>query len=296
MGRYAEVIGKSPAPAPAIGMMPMFDPVKALAVKLADGTTWAGREKLDEPRRLIRERFGGTILLLDFNRDGKIDILLPAAVLRGDRVGDLLLRNDGNNAFADVTKETGLATHAGSVGGAVGDFDNDGFADLALAGTEGVKLYRNNSGKGFEDKTAAVGLDKEKGAFLTASWVDLDQDGDIDLILARYAADAPLAVKQLKGEKGDSGGQLVVYANVGVAPSTHPSQPAPPLSTAFKPITEPEALIVKGAVSGIVTTDVSRGLPYAVPSSAFSAFACKHACKLRVSADSPAKPGSPSYT
>ena len=109
-----------------------------------------------------------------------------------------------------------------------------------------MRLFRNNAGKGFEDKTAAVGLDKEKGVFLTASWVDLDQDGDLDLLLARYAADAPLAVKHLKGEKGESGGQLVVYANVGVAPPAHPSQPTPPLSTAFKPITEPEALARQG--------------------------------------------------
>jgi hypothetical protein len=188
--------------------MPLFDPVKGLAVKLADGTTWAARDKLDEPRRLVRERFGGTILFLDFNRDGKTDILLHSSVLRAGKPGDLLLRNDGNNVFSDATKEAGLATHASSVGGAVGDFDNDGFADLALAGTEGMKLFRNNAGKGFEDKTAAVGLDKEKGAFLTASWVDLDQDGDIDLVLARYAADVPHAVRHLRVRRVKTAGSL----------------------------------------------------------------------------------------
>lgn len=260
MGRYGEVIGRSPAPAPAIGIMPMFDPLKALAVKLADGTTWADRDKLDEFRQAVRSRFGGTILLLDFNRDGKPDVLLPSAVLRDNKAGDLLLRNDGNNAFADVTKEAGLANHPGSVGGAVGDFDNDGFADLALAGRDGVRLFRNQDGKAFEDKTTAAGLDKPKGAFLTASWVDLDQDGDLDLVLARYAQDAAAATRQLRGEKADPTGQLVVFANVGAAPETHPSKPTPPLSTAFKPITQADALLVKGAVSGIVTTDVDGDL------------------------------------
>ena len=202
MGRYAEVIGKSPSPAPEVGMMPLFDPVKGLTVKLADGTTWASRDKLDELRKAVRTRFGGTILLLDFNRDGKPDVLLLGAVLRGGEVRDLLLRNDGNNTFTDVTAEAGLGKHAGSFGGAVGDYDNDGFPDLVLTGAIGAKLFRNNAGKAFEDKSAALQLDKESGTYLTAAWVDLDQDGDLDLVLAKYAQSAELATKQLKGREG----------------------------------------------------------------------------------------------
>jgi tetratricopeptide (TPR) repeat protein len=256
MGRYGEVIGKSPAPAPAVGPMPMFDPVKKLAVKLADGTTWASRDKTDDLRKAIRNRFGGAILLLDHNRDGKPDILLLGAVLRGGEVRDLLLRNDGDFSLTDVTADAGLANHAANLGGAVGDYDNDGFPDLALAGPGGVKLFRNNSGKGFEDKTAAAGLDKTPGFFLTAAWVDLDQDGDIDLVLAKYAQDAPRAVKQLRGEKGDPGGSLVAFANTGVAPPTPRNQPTAPLSTAFKEVTESDELLVSGPVSGIIAIDV----------------------------------------
>jgi tetratricopeptide (TPR) repeat protein len=260
MGRYGEVIGKSPAPAPALGLMPLFEPVKGLAVKLADGTTWAKNDTLDELRKAARARFGGTILLLDYNRDGKPDVLLLSAVQRGGAVGDLFLRNEGNNSFTDVTAEAGLARHAGSLGGAVGDYDNDGFPDLALAGPAGVKLLRNKDGKTFEDKTTAAGLDKETGTVLTAAWIDLDQDGDLDLVLARYARSSERALQQLRGEKVEGGGGLLVFANVGVAPPALPNQSAPPLSTAFKPLTEPEALLVKGPVSGIVTTDIDGDL------------------------------------
>ena len=159
MGRYGEVIGKSPSPAPEIGMMPLFDPVKGLTVKLADGTTWAARDKLDDLRKTVRARFGGTILLLDFNRDGKPDVLLLGAALRGGEVRDLLLRNDGNNTFTDVTAEAGLDKHTGNFGGAVGDYDNDGFPDLVLTGATGVKLFRNSAGKEFEDQSAAFPLE-----------------------------------------------------------------------------------------------------------------------------------------
>lgn len=255
MGQYAEVIGKSPAPPAGLGVLPVFDAGKQSAARLADGTTWAATDKLDELRKAVRDRFGGAVILLDYDRDGKPDVLLCGSVVRGGLVGDVLLRNDGNNAFTDVTAETGLDKHAGSFGGAVGDFDNDGLPDLALSGPAGLKLFRNAGGKAFEDKTAAAGFDKEPGVFLTAQWVDLDQDGDLDLVAAKYATTPELALKQLRGEKVE-GARLVTFANAGVAPPVMGGQPVPPLSVAFQPVTEPEALLVRGPVVGVVLTDV----------------------------------------
>jgi Flp pilus assembly protein TadD len=149
MGRYADVIGKVPAPAPELGAVPMFEPVKGLTVKLADGIAWAADDKLDDFGKAVRARFGGTVVLLDYNRDGKPDVLLLNAVARGGKVGDVLLRNDGNNTFTDVTAEVGLDKHPGSFGAAVGDFDNDCFPELVLAGSAGLRLVRNADGKRF---------------------------------------------------------------------------------------------------------------------------------------------------
>jgi tetratricopeptide (TPR) repeat protein len=260
MGRYADVIGKSPAPHPVLGLIPMFDPVKTLSVKLADGTAWAFPDKLDDLRKAICTRFGGTTLVLDYNRDGKPDLLLLGAVTRGGELRDLFLRNDGNFTLTDVTAEMGLGNHTASFGGAVGDYDNDGFQDLALAGPTGMQLFRNAAGKLFEDKSAAAGIDKEPGVFLTATWVDLDQDGDLDLVAAKYAQSAELGTKQLKGEKVEGNGRVLTFLNVGEAPPSPPSQPALPLATAFKLAKEPEALLVKGPVTGIVATDVDADL------------------------------------
>ena len=258
MGRYGMAIGKSPAPPSGLGILPMFEPVKELTVSLAPGTTWAASNNMDELRRIVRKRFGGSVILFDYNQDGKTDILLLSAVMRGGVVGDLLLRNDGGNRFTDVSANAGLASHPGSLGGAVGDFDNDGLPDIALAGVSGMKLFRNNAGKAFEDKTAAAGFDKETGVFLTTNWVDLDQDGDLDLLAAKYAQSPELALKLLQGEKVDGNGQLHLFLNVGIPPTARPDDLNKPLSIAFKPASGPalEALLVKGPVTGVIATDV----------------------------------------
>jgi tetratricopeptide (TPR) repeat protein len=255
MGRYAEVIGKAPAPHPDMGRLPMFETVKP-TVTLAPGTVWSTPDKLDELRRLVRSRFGGAVILLDYNRDGKLDILLLSAVIRNGEVHDLLLRNDGDNKFTDVTAEVGLANHPGSFGGAAGDFNNDEFADLALAGPTGIKLFRNNAGKKFEDETAIAKFDKEPGAYLTVAWADLDQDGDLDLLAAKYAQTPELALKQLKGEKVEGNGRLSIFVNTGVAPPVPKGHDTAPISTAFRPAAELEAVAVKGPVTGIIVTDV----------------------------------------
>ena len=134
----------------------MFDPAGDLKIKHAEGAAWAADEKCDDLRKAVRARFGGGLVFLDYNRDGKLDVLLTGAVVRGGEIRDVLLRNDGNNSFTDVTAEAGLGNHPGSFGAAVGDFDNDSHPDLALAGPAGLRLFRNAGGK-FEDKTAAAG-------------------------------------------------------------------------------------------------------------------------------------------
>jgi tetratricopeptide (TPR) repeat protein len=261
MGRYGTAIGTSPAAAAEVGILPLFEPVPGLTVQLAAGTTWATTNQLDELRQAVRVRFGGGMVLLDFNRDGKTDVFLPCAVIRNQQLGDLLLRNDGNNTFTDVTAELGLHQHRASFAAAVGDFDNDSFADLALSGPAGLLLFHNRQGTAFSHVTTTARFDQEPGVYLTASWADLDQDGDLDLVAACYAATPEAALQQLRGATVPATGRLVVFANTGVAPpAAKPGDPLPPLTVSFKPISEPDALRVPGAVAGVVITDVDGDL------------------------------------
>lgn len=252
MGKYADAIGRPGAgPRPTIGPLPLYEDAKA-RVALAPGARWAAPADLDPLARAARARFGGTVAVFDFNKDGRPDVLLLSAVVENGRVRDLLLRNDGSGAFADVTAPAGLGAQA-SLGCAVGDYDNDGFPDLALTGAAGARLFRNTGAGAFEDVSAAGAVEPLKGVFLGCGWADIDQDGDLDLILCRYSDTAAGAGDFGPGRTGAGG--LVVLENVGEAQKTAPNVPGR-LTTKFRAA---DALS-KAAPTGGATTFVLSDL------------------------------------
>ena len=259
-GRYADVIGRVPErKPPSFGPLPLFERDESFRVTLAEGTRWAKADDLGDGilgdlRRAVRERFGGTIVRLDYNGDGRPDLLLLGAVVRGGAVADVLLRNDGGGRFTDVTAETGLDQVPASFGCSVADFDNDGRPDLLFTGPAGIRLFRNVDGKRFEDKTAAAGFDKVTGICLGSGWIDLDQDGDLDLLVAQYAATPEAALARLKGK--ENGGELLVFLNIGKAPPQPANGPPLGLTCRFRPATGPEALRVKGPVVAFAAADL----------------------------------------
>ena len=71
------------------------------------------------------------------------------------------------------------------MGVAVGDYDNDGYEDLYVTGYGGNHLYHNNGNGKFTDVTEASGTGGS-GWSTSAAWVDLDNDGRLDLVVLRY--------------------------------------------------------------------------------------------------------------
>lgn len=79
----------------------------------------------------------------------------------------------------------------GSAGVSASDVDNDGWYDLFFADGRSSKLYRNlgvgdDGGVRFADITAASGLPEETHGINVGLFVDLDNDGDRDLLLGRF--------------------------------------------------------------------------------------------------------------
>lgn len=235
MGKYADVIGRDPKAAPPqpVGPLPPFVAEPRLRVTLAPGARWATPADLDPVRRAARARFGGAVVLCDFDRDGRPDVFLVAAAVENGIVRDLLLRNGGDMAFTDVTAAAGLASTAPALGAAAGDYDNDGRPDLVVTGAAGVRLYHNKGDGTFENVSAAARLDGVSGVFLGCGWADLDQDGDLDLVVCKYAESAAAAGAFDSPDAGGGGGVLV-FENVGEAPPAKPNAPQPGLTTRFR--------------------------------------------------------------
>jgi tetratricopeptide (TPR) repeat protein len=149
-----------------------------------------------EPGRLsgreLPETMGGGIGLLDYDRDGWVDVYLvqggqfppnPAAPHTGDR----LFHNKGDGTLEDVTARAGLAGSRGyGHGVAVGDYDADGRPDLFVTRWRSYALYHNRGDGTFEDVTASAGLGGDRDWPTSAAFADLDDDGDLDLYVCHY--------------------------------------------------------------------------------------------------------------
>ena len=130
----------------------------------------------------------------DYDGDGKPDLFLVSAV--ADKTSRLL-RNLGDGRFdAGAGRTSGLEIKGAGLGCAVGDFDNDGKADLAVCFADGVRLFHNDGGGKFSDVTAKVGIRREPGC-VGLTFVDYDHDGDLDLYVTMAANADQSAVKNV---------------------------------------------------------------------------------------------------
>ena len=104
---------------------------------------------------------------------------------------NLLLRNDGNFRFTDVTAASGMDENNRrfSFAAAWEDFDNDGDQDLYVANDFGRNnLYRNQDGR-FEDVAAELGVE-DLSTGMSVDWSDFDRDGWMDLYVGNMFSSA----------------------------------------------------------------------------------------------------------
>ncbi len=87
----------------------------------------------------------------DIDNDGDLDLFVTNAFQNGVRLKNLLYLNDGTGHLTEVTDEIVTMDTGWSYGCAFGDYDNDGFPDLAVAttrfgGTDDPDYLYHNSG------------------------------------------------------------------------------------------------------------------------------------------------------
>jgi hypothetical protein len=143
--------------------------------------------------------FGPTlgVTTADFNGDGWIDIYQA-----NDGQPNQLWINQHDGTFKNAALLAGAAIGAdgqakSSMGLDAGDFDNDGDEDLVITELvgQGADLFVNNGSALFEERSAQAGLRQPTLPFtgFGVAWLDVDNDGWLDLLMVNGAVSQNLA-------------------------------------------------------------------------------------------------------
>ncbi len=118
----------------------------------------------------------------DYDDDGRLDMF----VTHNNGEDNQLFHNDGPSGFTRLTAaQTGIPLHDGgySRGCAWGDYDNDGYLDLFVAGHTNLLYHNNGNGTFTKITTGAIVTDPILVESIGCTWVDYDNDGYLDLFV-----------------------------------------------------------------------------------------------------------------
>jgi tetratricopeptide (TPR) repeat protein len=169
---------------------------------------------------------------LDYDNDGKVDLLLAD---NGTQGGMSLFHNMGNGKFKNVTQKTGLDRYSEAISCTAGDYDNDGFTDLAIITDGRVVLLHNEKDGTFKDVTKQAGIVEKKPDSKSGSnvqlpntpmagraepvgltFIDYDHDGDLDLYITTIiSVTVPETLKNVWSEQMPQGGGNQMWRNNG---------------------------------------------------------------------------------
>ncbi len=151
------------------------------------GITFANQIKEEGMVNIFTWHFlynGAGVAVGDINNDG-----LPDLYFAGNMVPDKLYLNKGNFQFEDITSNAGISTQVWSSGVTMADVNADGLLDIYVSKNSptGIpdnnrnKLYINQGDNLFREQAAQYGLD-DIGFSTQATFFDVDQDGDLDML------------------------------------------------------------------------------------------------------------------
>ena len=132
----------------------------------------------------VTGRYSMTAIVTDYNNDGWQDIYVAC-----DSTSSTMYRNNKDGTFTDVSLESGTAYNEdgnaqAGMGVTIGDFDNDGFADIFKTHfADDLPILYKNSGKDFfDDASRMAGFDHTRYVQWGTGFADFDNDGFQDIL------------------------------------------------------------------------------------------------------------------
>ena len=199
-------------------------------VRFVDATAAAGIDFVHTSGRSGRkygiETMGSGVAFLDYDGDGYMDLYIVNSADLPGHVSEspprnALYHNRGDGSFTEVGQEVGVADTSYGMGCAVGDYDNDGDADLFISNVGPNILYRNDGendqGWSFTNIAPRTILREDRDWSTGCAFVDYDLDGDLDLYVANY-----LHYKFEQDVLGESG--MLQRPRRHLAPTEYPGQ------------------------------------------------------------------------
>ncbi|HXZ81795.1 MAG TPA: CRTAC1 family protein [Terriglobales bacterium] len=180
-------------PVPLRAQKPAAEPKPTTTIRFTDITAASGihfEHAISPEKKYLAESMSGGVLLLDYDQDGWLDIYFTNApsvemALHGQKAKSALYHNNHDGTFTDVSDKAGVGYPCWAIGGAVADYNNDGWPDILVTCEEGMVLYRNNGDGTFTDVTKEAHLTDPRWT-TGAAFADYDGDGFPDLMVSRY--------------------------------------------------------------------------------------------------------------
>ena len=142
----------------------------------------------------LPDQLSGGAVWADYDNDGWRDLYVLS------HGANVLFHNEGGTGFTDVTDLAGVGDPGQGSAAAWGDFNEDGYLDLYVANRScfsecdsqdidlsSDRLYRNNGNGVFSDVSHLLASDNLLGVGVSATFVDYDNDGDLDLYVVNAA-------------------------------------------------------------------------------------------------------------
>jgi hypothetical protein len=143
---------------------------------------------------------GSGSVLLDYDQDGRLDLLLLQNGGPGSGHRNALFHQEADGRFRDASPGSGLDVEGWFMGAVAGDVNNDGLPDVLATEHGAVRLFLNRGGGRFVEVAVTAGLTNPQWAG-PASFVDYDRDGWLDVVVGNYLDyDPTMACRDAHGQ------------------------------------------------------------------------------------------------